>query len=103
MRGLWFGILLLTVSTANAGPVLFANQQTLFGTSDRDMETLSTSYPQAPSLTGRSVGLDALASHLGLSGGRLTFYEYTDRPGTDRETRMTLGVGGKGLVFRVVW
>jgi len=103
MRGLWFGILLLTVSAANAGPVLFASHQTLFGTHDRDTETLSTSYPQAPSLTGRPIGLDALASHLGLSGGRLTVYEYTDRPGTDRETHMTLGVGGKGLLFRVVW
>ena len=103
MRGLWFGILLLSVSAANAGPVLFANQKTLFGTNGRDTEMLSTSYPQAPSLTGRSIGLDALASHLGLSGGRLTFYEYTDRPGTDRETRMTFGVGGKGLLFRVVW
>ena len=100
MRGLTFAILLLTASAANAGTVPFASQSTLFGVNDRDTEfqRSSTTLPfRGP------VGLDGLAAHLGLKGGKLTFYEFTDQPGTDRESRFTVGVGGKGVVLRLTW
>src|SRR5689334_2570951 len=103
MRGLWLGVLLLTVSAANAGTVQFAGTSTLFGTNDRDA-TPANLYTQSASPLHRPIGLDGLAAKLGISRtGRLTVYEFTDQPGTDREAHFTLGVGGKGLQFRVVW
>jgi hypothetical protein len=102
MRGLWLGVLLLTVSAANAGTVQFASTSTLFGTNDRNATPNLDTQPATP--LHRPVGLDGLAAKLGISRtGRLTVYEFTDQPGTDREARFTLGVGGKGLQFRVVW
>jgi hypothetical protein len=103
MRGLTFAILLLTASVANAGTVPIASQSTLFGVDDRDARDTEFDRSAATLPYRRPVGFDGLASRLGLSKGKLNLYEFTDQPGTDRETHVTLGVGGKGLLLRVTW
>lgn len=103
MRGLTFAILLLTASAANAGTVQFASETTLFGVNDRDARDSEFYRSSATLPYQRPIGFDGLANRLGLSRGKLTIYEFTDQPGTDREAHFTVGVGGKGLLLRLVW
>ena len=105
MRGLWLGVLLLATTAASAGPVQVVSTSTLFGNNDRDASPIysSSATSQAPTFLRRPNGLDSLADRMGLKNGKLTFYEFTDRPGTDRAAHFQLGVGGKGLMFSVVW
>jgi hypothetical protein len=88
-------------SAAHAGSLRFLNQSGALGTNNATSSYQSLGPSEA--LIKRPIGLDGLAFRLGISGKRLNFLEYTDGAGTNAESRLTVGVGSKGLLVRLVW
>jgi hypothetical protein len=94
--------LFLYATAAHAGALHFVSK---FGPPELNQVAASPSDygPGAPQSLVRPIGLDGLAFRLGISGKSLNFYEFTSGAGTTAQSRLTVGVGSKGLLVRLVW
>jgi hypothetical protein len=92
-----------TCARAEAGSAHFADDGLPFEIGHTAQPLSQSTHRRIDLLVKRSVGLDALADRLGITGNSLNFYEYTDGRGTSTDSELTVGFGGKGLLMRLIW